>query len=299
MSIKEKLSIARVILAEDNPKYTKLIIAKALEFSRSMFYRISKIHTRDLVLYQQMLRIYDEVDDTLGHRKLAKLLGIGKNHARRTMKETGIVARKRSSKYFYHGKTNLPPAPNLANQENYRDNFDTGIIYSDIFEFKLLDKTKVRGCFALLKQTGQALSLVFDYSMNAELVQATISNCMTLNNEEDQRHYLIWHDDQGKQYGAQLTRDLILQKGLMHSMSRPGTPTDNPYAERFVSTFKHSVVRRQGYATFGDFLDQAERWINFYNNRRPHQTADNLPPNVFAQKYGWPVVPYIYKLTVY
>ena len=293
------MAIAYRLLAEGNPKFTKSIIAKTLEFSRGMFYKISKVEKKDLALYQRMRKIYDEIDDTLGHRKLAKLLGIGKNHARRTMKATGLVARKRSNKYRYHGKTNLAPAPNLANQEEYRDNFDAGIIYSDIFEFKLRDQTKVRGCFALLKQTGQALSLVFDYSMNAHLVHATINNCATLQDNRNQQHYLIWHDDQGKQFGAQLTRDLILQNGLLHSMSRPGTPTDNPYAERFVSTFKHSVVRRQHYDTFGAFLSQARKWINFYNNLRPHQTAENLPPNVYAKIHGWPIVPMINKLTVY
>jgi putative transposase len=82
-------------------------------------------------------------------------------------------------------------------------------------------------------------------------------------------------------------------------MSRPGTPTDNPFAERFVSTFKQAVVRRKPYRTFGELLQAAAKWINFYNNRRPHKGAQNLPPNVYAQKYGWPVVPKITNLTVH
>src|SRR5579875_1281233 len=42
----------------------------------------------------------------------------------------------------------------------------------------------------------------------------------------------IWHSDQGKQYGAAKTRELLLRKGFVLSMSRAGTPTDNGYAER-------------------------------------------------------------------
>ncbi len=264
-----------------------------------MFYQINKTDIKDLAIYQKIMKIYEEVDDTLGHKKIGPLLGISKNRAHRIMKKTGVAPRRRKSKYHYSGKTNLPPAPNLANEELHRDSFDEGIIFSDIFEFKLKDQTKIRGCFALLKQTKQALALVFDYFMNAQLVTSTIDSCTTLDLNSNNEHYLIWHDDQGKQYGAQVTRDKLLEKGLLHSMSRPGTPTDNPYAERFVSTFKHSVVRRQPYYTFGDFLFQAEKWINFYNNQRPHESINNLPPNTFAKIHGWPVVSKISKMTVY
>jgi len=81
-------------------------------------------------------------------------------------------------------------------------------------------------------------------------------------------------------------------------MSRAGTPTDNPFAERFVGTFKHAVVRKQPYHTLGEFLHRAENWINFYNNTRPHEGLKNLSPNEYAKKYGWPAVPYLANLTV-
>lgn len=207
------------------------------------------------------------------------------------MNKYGITARKRSKKYHYHGKSDLVQ-PNLANQEEYKESFDLGIVFSDIFQFRLLDGSVVRGCFALLKQTRQVLSLVFDYSMKATLVQATINKI----DYEDELY--IWHSDQGKQYGAKQSIDLAIAKGLLPSMSRAGTPTDNPFAERFVGIFKHAVVRRQKYPDLGSFLFQAEKWINFYNHYRPHESLGMLSPNQYAQKYGWKPVPYISNLTV-
>jgi len=155
-----------------------------------------------------------------------------------------------------------------------------------------LDGSIVRGCFALLKQTRQILSLIFDYSLKSSLVQATIDN---IHWQED---LCIWHSDQGKQYGAEATINKVIDRGLLPSMSRAGTPTDNPYAERFVSSFKHSVVRRQQYPDLGSFLSVAEKWINFYNQRRPHQSLKLLSPNYYAQKYGWKPVSNISQLTV-
>jgi putative transposase len=90
----------------------------------------------------------------------------------------------------------------------------------------------------------------------------------------------------------------LAAKGFIASMSRAGTPTDNPFAERFVGTFKHSVVRRRKYDTLGEFLDAAEEWINFYNGRRPHQGIGLLSPNQKAALLGLPDVPRLCDLTV-
>lgn len=279
------------IVRSDNPTFTKRTIARALSFSRESWYYQSKLEAKDKVLANQIHQVHEEEDDTLGHKKLAKLLGANKKRILRVMKKYGIKARKRSNKYRYHGKTTVAQ-PNLANQEDHRESLDQGIVFSDIFEFKLIDGSVVRGCFALLKQTRQILSMIFDYGIKASLVQATIDH---MHWQDD---LYIWHTDQGKQYGAQSTIDKVIQNGLLPSMSRAGTPTDNPFAERFVSNFKHAVVRRYKYPDLGSFLSVAEKWINFYNNLRPHEGTEMLSPNQYAQKYGWQPVPYISQLTV-
>jgi transposase InsO family protein len=74
-----------------------------------------------------------------------------------------------------------------------------GIIFSDICEFTLADQTRIRGCFALKKETRQILSLMFDYRMKADLVLTTIQRIDVVDPES------IWHTDQGKQFGAGVT----------------------------------------------------------------------------------------------
>ena len=269
----------------------KSVIARTLGISRGSLYYQSKMEWKDKLVANEVTRIHDEDDDTLGHKKLSTLLGIGKNRVLRVMRKYALKARKRSKKYVYRGKSSTVQ-PNLANQDEYRLSLDLGIIYSDIFEFRLRDGSIVRGCFALLKQTRQILSLVFDYCMKATLVHATINHAQLPSDA------VVWHSDQGKQFGAQKTVELVIQKGLLPSMSRAGTPTDNPFAERFVGTFKHAVVRKQSYYNLGEFLHEAQKWINFYNNRRPHEGLKQLSPNAYAQKYDWPTVLYLANLTV-
>ncbi len=246
---------------------------------------------KDKALAVEIERIHEEEDDTLGHKKLAPLLKTGKNRTLRVMKKYGITARKRDKKYHYPGRADTI-FENLANDPMVALS-TVGIVFSDIFEFKLVDGTRIRGCFALKKQTRQILSLIFDYSMRADLVVTTIQRIDTIDPEN------IWHSDQGKQYGAGVTIAILLEKGFVQSMSRAGTPTDNGYAERFVGIFKHAVVRRRKYHTLGEFLEAAKQWINFYNNRRPHESLGQISPNDFALKNNMKIVANLTNLTVY
>jgi len=264
---------------------------RALGISRGSFYRQSILAEKDKKLSVEIERIHEDDDDTLGHKKLAPLLNTGKNRVLRVMKKYGIKARKRSKKYQYAGKSDTV-FENLANDAEVQLSA-VGIVFSDIFEFKLSDNTRVRGCFALKKETRQILSLVFDYSMKADLVVTTIQRIDVVDPKS------IWHTDQGKQYGAGVTIVALLERGFIASMSRAGTPTDNPFAERFVGSFKHAVVRRRKYHTLGEFLTAAKQWINFYNNKRPHESLGQISPNDFAKKNNMKTVPYLTNLTVY
>lgn len=271
-----------------NNLYSKSQIARTLGFARGCFYYKSKLEIKDKNLANQIEDLHDNKDDTLGHKKLAKILSTGKGRVRRVMKKYGIVARKKKKKYDYPGKTNniFPNiAGNVDEAGRYKD-----ILFSDIFEFKLADNTKVRGCFILRKSTRQILSIVFDYSMHASLVVEAIDKSKITILDANT---LLWHSDQGKQYGAEITVEVLTQFKLTLSMSRAGTPTDNAFAERFVGIFKLAVVEKRKYNTLGDFLKEAEKWINFYNNGRPHEGIDMMTPNKFAEKNNIKTVPLI------
>ena len=205
---------------------------------------------------------WHEQDDTMGHRKLAVLLKTGKNRVKRVMKKYGITARRKKKRYVYPGKTNIVVPNRLRDEQTPAD---AEVVFSDIFEVHLADRTKVRGCFALRKRTRHILALAFDYRMRADLVVSTIE--MVAFSVPG----MIWHSDQGSQYGAERTCDALLRKGFERSMSRAGTPTDNGYAERFVGQFKLSVAERRAYRTLGEFLRAAQSWINFSNQLRPHE----------------------------
>ena len=278
-----------------NPEIPKAKAAKALELPRASLYYQAIRPKRDADVATQIQALHDTYDDTLGHRKLAILLGMNKKRVLRVMKANKIKARRRKKHYVYGSRSDTRHA-NLVKDLIKEDKVGTDIggaaqiVFSDIFEFRLADSSKVRGCFVLNYRDRQVLSLVFDYGMRAELVTAALDRTEFIKQAE---HHYIFHSDQGSQYGATETLQTLIANQLTPSMSRAGTPTDNPYAERFVGTFKHAVVRRTRYYTIGQFLEAAEAWINFYNERRPHESLKNLSPKQFAHANGLPTVSHI------
>lgn len=283
MSKQQRVELARTLCASDSP-VNKSQLTRVLGVARASLYVQTTRPKRDKALAVRIEEAHEK-DDTMGHRKLAKLLGAGKNRVKRVMHKYGIAARRKRQKYVYPGKA-AEIAPNKLREEGM-DLAEHEVVFSDILEIKLSDGTKVRGCFALRHRTREVLGIAFDYHMRAELVLEAIQ---TLSFEVAEP---IWHSDQGKQYGAAKTRELLLRKGFVLSMSRAGTPTDNGYAERFVGLFKLAVADRRPYHTLGQFLRAAEAWVNFYNQERPHEGLENLSPLQYAQQHSLQDIPYL------
>ena len=255
-----------------------------------------------------MHRIYRDDDDTLGAKKLAKQIAsetnTPTNHKRvsRIMASQGIHSRPKKLRYVYPGKT-AEPFTNLTRAITKHqlavhpsDEQAPEVVRSDILEGRLTDGSKVRVAFAWRETTAQILSLVIVWRMQAELIVQTLQRipeaCVNHIQTKLNRS-VIWHTDQGSQYGSEAVIDALVKRNFLASMSRAGTPTDNGAAERMVGEFKHAVLRRTSYKTIGQLLGEAERWINYYNERRPHGRLNYKSPNTYAEELGLGRVPYI------
>jgi putative transposase len=132
--------------------------------------------------------------------------------------------------------------------------------------------------------------------MQAELIVQTLARIpeqCTSHIQKALNASIIWHSDQGSWYGSGAVIDELVNRDFIASMSRAGTPTDNGAAERMVGEFKHAVLRRMNYRTIGQLLREAERWINYYNERRPHGRLNYQSPNAYAAEKGLGTVPYL------
>jgi putative transposase len=272
----------------------KRLLASAFGIARSSLYYREKLPDKDRLLRNQIIKLH-ETDDTLGSRSVSALLNIGRERAARVMIKYDIQPRRRTPRYRYPGRADA--VVNNKLMDSTIDLTDYEVLFSDILQFRLSDRSWVYCCFIIRKKTRQILSFCYSWGMRAELVAESLKHMRRIDTADLSSSDVIFHSDQGKQYGAGITIDAAIELHFERSMSRAGTPTDNAIAERFVGTFKHAVVQRYSFQNIGEFEEAANNWLNFYNNERPHQSLKinnkQHSPNNFAQKQGLKTIPYL------
>ena len=99
---------------------------------------------------------------------------------------------------------------------------------------------------------------------------------------------LIHHSDRGIQYCCDLYVEELQKYNIQISMTEDYKPTDNAIAERVNGTIKGESVYRQErrFETYEEALEQIERFIIFYNSRRPHYSIGLQTPNDAHEQTG-------------
>jgi len=79
----------------------------------------------------------------------------------------------------------------------------------------------------------------------------------------------------------------LLDVGANISMSAPGQPTENAFAESFFKTVKYEEVYLHQYQTFEEAHTRLQTFLeDVYNTKRLHSSLDYLPPDEFEFKYA-------------
>lgn len=100
----------------------------------------------------------------------------------------------------------------------------------------------------------------------------------------------ILHSDHGYMYTNQAFRDELKRLGMQQSLSRVGNCHDNAPMESFNGILKVEGLRNPDFGATAtpSFLEQnqtIERYIEFYNHRRPSSVLKNVAPMVFREQY--------------
>jgi len=93
---------------------------------------------------------------------------------------------------------------------------------------------------------------------------------------------LIHHSDRGVQYASDDYVKRLEAAGIIMSMSRPGNPYDNAWAESFMKTLKVEEVDGQRYRNFEHARSSIQLFVeDVYNAERLHSALDYRSPVEF------------------
>ena len=217
-----------------------------------------------------------------GYRRIGKLLsrdGWLVNHKRvlRLMGDDNLLSiRRRRFVVTTDSEHQSRVYPNLARRMEL----------SHINQLWVADITYVR-----LQQEFIYLAVILDvysrrivgWSISRKLVSKIALDALeSALNERQPAAGLIHHSDRGVQYASGDYVKRLETAGILMSMSRPGNPYDNAWAESFMKTLKVEEVDGQRYRHFEHAYSSIRTFVeDVYNSERLHSALDYRSPVEF------------------
>ena len=103
-----------------------------------------------------------------------------------------------------------------------------------------------------------------------------------------QKEPTVIHTDQGSVYASIAYNELIKDTNIIRSMSRAGKPTDNPVNESLNGWMKEELFmdfKIDECRSREEFRETMERYVHFYNNKRPCYAIGYDTPVNYRKRY--------------
>ena len=87
--------------------------------------------------------------------------------------------------------------------------------------------------------------------------------------------------DNGPEFLADRFASWCTDRGIVLRYIQPGQPNQNAFIERFNRTFRHEVLDAYVFESLEQVREISAEWMREYDEERPHDTLDGMPPSVF------------------
>ena len=105
--------------------------------------------------------------------------------------------------------------------------------------------------------------------------------------KEQPENLITLHTDQGSVYSSKAYNDLITDFTIQRSMSRAGTPTDNPVNESLNGWVKEELFIDFHLRDSLNVREDIERYIDYFNHMRPAYSLNYKTPLQFKREMGF------------
>ena len=289
--LQKRLSALESIYRQSTNTYSVYELCEALEVARGTFYNYifrRADHSKRDQEQEQLMRLVQQIFDDSAQR-------FGAEKIRITLAESGVrVSTKRIAAIMQeldlhsirpdakkqYKKHQQYKKQNLLNQQFTADR-PNQIWVSDITYFKINDYW-VYFCVILDLFSRKVVGYRVSRNASTNLVTSTFRSAFR---ERGEPSGLTFHSDRGKQYTSAAFTALLQKCGVKQSFSATARPHDNAVAEAFFASFKKEEAYRREYTSEQSYRKSVERYIQFYNELRPHRTLKYKTPTEFEEAY--------------
>ncbi|MFF3920911.1 IS3 family transposase [Paenibacillus lactis] len=260
-----------------------------LGVSRSGYYAYlkRKKNDRDAKAKRLIRTVYKRYEGKYGYRQIQLFLwqdeGVWMNHKKvlRLMQELGLQAsirRKRRFNMTYQAAERV--ARNLL-KRNFTAEKPNQKWVTDVTQYRVGERwlylSAVKDLF-----NNEIVAYQLSQRNDNELVLQTFAKAFS---KQKDVTGLIVHSDQGFQYTSLAYHDMLPKVGAQISMSRRGNCLDNASMESFFSHLKTEGLYPYDIRSLADAQRRIEKYIHFYNRRRPQRKLNKLTPVEYRRQF--------------
>lgn len=257
-------------------KLTKTKLADIFGVSRQFLYYKHLQNEKDWNLkikIEEVLRQYP----SYGYRRVARYLRMNKKPVQKIMQLFGLKAfRRRGRKYRKNKDKSVISYPNLLLEKmpSYPNH-----IWATDFTYLWFQDKFIYVCTVIDLFTRTIVGFSISTKHDRWLVITAFLDALRHNPRSE-----ILHSDHGKEYTSKDYDIMVIELGIVRSMSRPGCPWENGYQEAFYSQFKIDLGDPNRFSSLGELTAEIYKTIYVYNHTRIH-SALNMSPRQFARQH--------------
>lgn len=259
------------------------MICSVFEISSSSYYeycqRRHQINAERVYLRSEVNRLFTLSRNSAGSRTLVDMLRelghqVGRFKVRRLMKEAQLISKQPGSHSYKHVTLERPDIPNYLNRE-----FDVGApnqVWCGDITYIWAGQ---RWCY-LSAVVDLYRRRVVGWSMSDKPDATLVTKALSMAYEQrGSPKGVIFHSDQGSQYGSRQFRQHLWRYRMTQSMSRRGNCWDNAPMERLFRSLKTEWIPATGYISLTEATRDISAYLmGYYNWQRPHSYNEGIPP---------------------
>lgn len=236
---------------------------------RTVYYRPVKSAPKVNPELEAPIKALIEQEPSFGYRTVAGLLGMNKNTVQRIFQLRGWQVRKRAIGF----RPRIQALPSVATAPDQRWSTDLCRIWGGRDGWLTL--ALVMDCHTRqllgwhLSRSGKATTAA------SALEQALISRYGSLGRVPTS---FLLRSDNGLVFTSRNYTRLVRSYGLRQEFITPHCPQQNGMVERLIRTLKEQCAHRHRFESLQHASRVIGDWIQFYNNRRPHQALGMKTP---------------------
>ena len=238
---------------------------------------------RQRELFPIIEQIYHESNQTYGAGRITVVMHergipVAESTVAHIMHENGLFSIRGGAKALYY--RNKERKENIIKQ-NFTVNAPNEVWVSDVTYIHFNNKTYYL-CAILDLYARKVIAWRISPRNNTHLTKRTLKLAII---DRIPSTGLIFHSDNGANFTSFAFTSCLKEYGIKQSFSRTHNPYDNSICESFFKTLKQEEIYRRDYRSEKDMLCSITRFMEFYNNDRPHSTNGYKSPNRYEAEY--------------